>query len=85
MLKEQTIRLRIAMNKKSIANHEKTLAASDYKIIKAAEYAAAGQEPPYDMAALHAERQCKRDRINALKTENEELAARLKPSVKENA
>jgi len=42
------------------------LAATDYKIIKCAEYQLAGPDSPYDIAALHAERQAIRDQINAL-------------------
>ena len=42
------------------------LADTDYKIIKCSEYQLAGQELPYDVAALHAERQAVRDQINAL-------------------
>lgn len=45
------------------------LADSDYKIIKAYEYALAGLESPYDIPALHAERQAIRDLINEKKTE----------------
>ena len=42
------------------------LEASDYKIIKCAECSLAGLDAPYDITALHAERQALRDRINAL-------------------
>lgn len=42
------------------------LAATDYQVIKVAEYAAAGLPAPYDIAQLHAERQGLRDAINAL-------------------
>lgn len=42
------------------------LAATDYKVIKVAEYAAAGLPAPYDIAQLHTERQGLRDAINAL-------------------
>ena len=52
---------------------EAQLSSSDYKIIKCAESQAAGEELPYDINALHAERQEKRDRINSLDREIEEL------------
>lgn len=42
------------------------LAASDYKVTKSYEASLAGEEPPYDMAALHSERQALRDQINDL-------------------
>lgn len=49
-----------------IAELKKQLSATDYKIIKCAEYQLLGEEIPYDMAALHAERQAIRDEINKL-------------------
>ena len=42
------------------------LEATDYKIIKCSEYRLAGVEEPYDVAALHIERQALRDEINLL-------------------
>ena len=47
------------------------LSATDYKVIKCSECQLLGQELPYDVAALHAERQAIRDQINQL--EKEEL------------
>ena len=47
------------------------LAASDYKVVKIAEYLAAGLPSPYDIEQLHAERQALRDQINALELEVE--------------
>lgn len=49
-----------------IAECKAQLEATDYRIIKCAEYALAGLEAPYDLAALHAERQALRDEINEL-------------------
>lgn len=43
------------------------LSATDYQVIKSYEYALAGEQPPYDIAAIHAQRQTIRDRIGALK------------------
>ncbi|MEG1632342.1 MAG: hypothetical protein RR423_08835 [Hydrogenoanaerobacterium sp.] len=45
------------------------IAASDYKIIKCGECKLAGKPMPYDIAALHAERQALRDKINVLEAE----------------
>lgn len=45
------------------------LASTDYKIIKCSEYSLNGQELPYDIAELHANRQAIRDRINELENE----------------
>jgi len=42
------------------------LAETDYKIIKCSEYQLAGLELPYDIAALHTDRQALRDQINTL-------------------
>ena len=49
-----------------IAALKAALAATDYKIIKCSEAQLAGEELPYDIAALHSERQALRDRINEL-------------------
>ena len=45
------------------------LAATDYKVIKCAEFSLAGEEPPYDISAVHAERQALRNEINTLEAE----------------
>jgi len=47
------------------------LNATDYKIIKASEYSLLNLECEYDIAALHAERQSLRDKINELEAELE--------------
>ena len=49
-----------------IRNLECDLTGSDYKVIKIAEYTAAGKTAPYDIDAVYAARQAKRDRINEL-------------------
>ena len=41
----------------------------DYKVIKCAEAMAVGAEMPYNMTALHKERQALRDKINELESE----------------
>lgn len=45
------------------------LAADDYKIIKCAEYTAAGRELPYDIEELNAARDALRAEINALEAQ----------------
>ena len=45
------------------------LQESDYKVIKCAEAMAIGAELPYNMTALHNERQALRDKINELESE----------------
>jgi hypothetical protein len=42
------------------------LSETDYKIIKCSEYQLAGLPLPYDIQALHTERQALRDQINSL-------------------
>ena len=51
------------------------LASTDYKIIKCYEYSLVGEEMPYDVTALHTERQALRDKIGELETKLEELAS----------
>ena len=52
-----------------IAELKKQLSATDYKVIKCAECQLLGEEMPYDVAELHAERQAIRDEINRLESE----------------
>ncbi|MBR4290667.1 MAG: hypothetical protein IKT52_08520 [Oscillospiraceae bacterium] len=54
-----------------IAELKKQLSATDYKVIKCAECQLLGEEMPYDVAALHAERQAIRDEINRLECEEQ--------------
>ena len=49
-----------------IAKLKAQLSATDYKVIKCMECQLLGLEMPYDVAALHAERQAIRDEINLL-------------------
>ena len=55
-----------------IAALKTELAATDYKIIKCSEAQLVGENLPYDITALHAERQLLRDRINELERGDEE-------------
>lgn len=52
--------------KEQIKELKNKLSSSDYKIIKCAECQLLGQELPYDLVALHKERQALRDSINIL-------------------
>ncbi len=45
---------------------------TDYKIIKCYEYSLVGEHLPYDVKALHGERQALRDRIAELEVVNSE-------------
>ena len=53
-----------------IAELKKQLQSTDYKIIKCSECQLVGEEMPYDVAALHAERQAIRNEINKLEQED---------------
>ena len=57
------------IKEQQIAELKSQLDATDYKIIKCSEYQLAGVELPYDIAALHAQRQALRDQINELENE----------------
>lgn len=56
----------------AIAARKQQLAETDYQIIKCSEYQLAGVELPYDIAALHAQRQAIRDQINELEAADAE-------------
>jgi hypothetical protein len=49
-----------------IAELKEQLSATDYKVIKCAECQLLGEAMPYDVEALHTERQAIRDEINKL-------------------
>jgi hypothetical protein len=53
-------------NSAKIAELKAELESTDYKIIKCYESQLVGEELPYDVVALHAERQSLRDKINEL-------------------
>lgn len=57
---------RLVANMKAIKAFEEKLANSDYKIIKCYEYSLAGLDLPYDIQALHAEREAIREEIRKL-------------------
>lgn len=51
---------------RDILNAKSQLEKSDYMIIKCYEYQLAGKEVPYNLEALHRDRQAMRDKINKL-------------------
>lgn len=53
-------------NSAEIEQLKAQLASTDYKVVKCSEAQMTGEELPYDIVALHAERQALRDRINEL-------------------
>lgn len=53
-------------NSAEIEQLKAQLTSTDYKVVKCSEAQMAGKELPYDIVALHAERQALRDRINEL-------------------
>lgn len=55
--------------KEKIKSLKSKLAATDYKVIKCSECQLLGEEMPYDVAALHAERQTLRNQINELEAQ----------------
>lgn len=67
-LAEMEERERIANIKNEISELKAKLDASDYKVIKCFECSMVGEEMPYDVQEIHAERQTIRDRINELET-----------------
>ena len=55
--------------KEQINELKKQLEATDYKVIKCSECQLMGLDIPYDIIALHVERQAIRDKINELESE----------------
>lgn len=53
-------------NSAEIEQLKAQLTSTDYKVVKCSEAQMTGEELPYDIVALHAERQALRDRINEL-------------------
>ena len=60
---------RVKTAAEKIAELKAQLSATDYKVIKCSECQLLGQDMPYDVAELHAERQAIRDQINQLEQE----------------
>lgn len=49
-----------------ISRLEEQIAATDYKVVKSYEYTLAGAKSPYDITAIHAERESLREQIREL-------------------
>ena len=77
-MKREEIQERINLLSTEKMELESQLNSGDYKIIKGVDAQAVGETLPYDAEKLHAERQQKRDRINAIEAEIAELE-RLEP------
>lgn len=58
-----------ATTEQQISKLKKQLSDSDYRVIKCFEAQMTGGEMPYDITALHGERQALRDEINELENE----------------
>jgi hypothetical protein len=54
---------------KTIEDYTKDLANTDYKVLKCIEYSMVNNELPYDIAALHQQRQAIRDIINEMEAD----------------
>lgn len=67
----KTVSLAELKSKIEIDLLKRQIEETDYKVIKCHEYALVGKPLPYDIEAIHAERQAIRDRINKLQTETE--------------
>lgn len=60
---------RVKTTAEQISELKGKLASTDYKVIKCSECQILGQEMPYDVTELHAERQAIRDQINNLQSQ----------------
>ena len=67
----------LRMKNEELADLERILSESDYKIIKSYENSLIGKELEYDIEQLHIERQNMRDKINEVKNEVAKLKERL--------
>ena len=72
MLERQSVLQQTAPLRTEISSLKLQLSQGDYVIIKCMEYSLVGLEPPYDITAIHEERQLLRDRINELEAQLED-------------
>ena len=56
----------LVADSRTLKAYENKLTETDYKVIKCYEYSLAGLDLPYDIEALHAEREAIRDEIRKL-------------------
>ena len=73
----ENVEKELMQRNEELADLERILSESDYKIIKSYENSLIGKELEYDIEQLHIERQNMRDKINEVKNEVAKLKERL--------
>lgn len=73
----ENVEKELMQKNEELADLERILSESDYKIIKSYENSLIGKELEYDIEQLHIERQNMRDKINEVKKEVAKLKERL--------
>ena len=73
----ENVEKELLQKNEELADLERILSESDYKIIKSYENSLIGKELEYDIEQLHIERQNMRDKINEVKNEVAKLKERL--------
>ncbi len=73
----ENVEKELMQKNEELADLERILSESDYKIIKSYESSLIGKELEYDIEQLHIERQNMRDKINEVKNEVAKLKERL--------
>ena len=73
----ENVEKELMQKNEELADLERILSESDYKIIKSYENSLIGKELEYDIEQLHIERQNMRDKINEVKNEVAKLKERL--------
>lgn len=73
----ENVEKELMQKSEELADLERILSESDYKIIKSYENSLIGKELEYDIEQLHIERQNMRDKINEVKNEVAKLKERL--------
>ena len=73
----ENVEKELMQQNEELADLERILSESDYKIIKSYENSLIGKELEYDIEQLHIERQNMRDKINEVKNEVAKLKERL--------
>lgn len=74
----ENVEKELMQKNEELADLERILSESDYKIIKSYENSLIGKELEYDIEQLHIERQNMRDKINEVKNEVAKLKERLR-------
>lgn len=69
LLEKQSAMKATSTQRLEIQTLKEQLTSTDYKVIKCSEYSLANLDAPYDITALHTERQALRDKINSLEIE----------------